>query len=80
MWVLLIFQSMLVFDPDTKTFQGSTMSVSQINQEGFNARVFASERECEDVLQLFAKDHPQLDFVSHWSVDTAKVFPEPDGP
>jgi hypothetical protein len=69
MWVLLIVQSVLIFDADTWSFQSSVTSVSQINQDAFPAKFYETERECENALQAFSADHPQLDFTSLWSVD-----------
>jgi hypothetical protein len=69
MWVFVIIQSVLVFDADTRNFQNSVTSVSQINQDAFPAEFYETERECENALQAFSANHSQLDFTSLWSVD-----------
>lgn len=69
MWVLVIVQSMLFFDTATSSFTGSTFHVSQLNETGFEARTFETEKECEIALKAFSSDHPNIQFKSHWSVD-----------
>ena len=59
---------MLFFD-DTSSFNGSTFYVSQLNETGFEARAFETERKCESALKAFSADHPNISFQTHWSVD-----------
>jgi len=64
-----LFKVCCFFDTATSSFSGSTFYASQLDDTGFEARAFETEKECEIALKAFFSDHPNIPFKSHWSVD-----------